>query len=866
MSPFNSDIKLADIKIDRYIENVGQKDIWINENFPCSNCHINVWEPKIKIPRGRICLSCVVEHLKKKLKAKSVRSWTPAQILTAIGPGNTILYRLTILYQAKNAYDQVLENTPDSTKNTFFTSLVKNLGYISSHALAGPVRQAAFEACISLSDKILPYLLEVKNPQPWQFYANIVLSAGTIAPNDNKVKELIIKAARDENPNVKIKVLETIYELEQNWSQTIFNHLSKDQNPLVRQAAVKAKQKPVKRKNQPKMKKEPAKKAMPEKYTQLESLINRLYTSDHLNQIYKTYLYKFASEFGFDSNNKTAFKNQRKFVLVKMLAEVFKNKEKFDRFYSDMPKKIKQIFLRLVWEKGSHSMLRLQKEFDIELITYEKGTPSWRNEAKISKYCYLFSFQTSYNYHDNSSHSQHYSIFLGDDIRVQLKKHLAPPPEYEFIPLDLLPEDHMTFEDQGQIIKYLPLFYAYISQGNLQYSKTGEKVLVKSIRKMADYCNIKEYYNTKDNAFNYIRTKLTADFLTTAHFDKVKGTTAYFKQLLNEFFLNKNFKSYTAKELLYHIQGIGYDFQNTIHNENQIRVTLFQIFKKIPKAKWVSIENISKYIIFHDLFIDPISRKYAGNYAYFQQEIDKDKSTPYYLRKIFIHEDIYNDAIILPFIKAFMFLFAGLGIIDIAYDLPVNPKMHVKSKPYLSIFDGLKYIRLTELGEFIMGRKKNCDILFDEKPAKIILDENRLMIKLDRKDLMQTMTLKKIGEPVSPTCFRINYHSFLKECNSKQDVLQKIKFFKEYISKSPPTLWINFLDDLLAKIDPIILDEKLIVFKIKQDKTLISIIAKDNFLKKYILKAEDYHIIIQNKHISKVKKRLETFGYLIDQR
>ena len=860
MQTFNSIIE-----VDRYIENVGQKNIWVKENFPCSNCHVNVWEPKIKIPKGRICLSCVVDHLKKKLKAKSVRSLTPAQILSSLKPESPILSRLTVLYQAKNIYYHIFENASDSTKNIFFTSLVKNLGYVSSHPLTPPARQAAFEACISLQDKILPYLLEVKNPQPWQFYANIVLTAGSIAPDNNSVKELITQAAQDENPNIRIKVLETIYDLDKNWAQTIFDNLSKDPNPLVKQAAIKIKQQPIRKSDYPKIKKQPAKKIMPVKYTRFESLISQLYTYDHLNKIYETYLYKFAAEFGLDSGNKNSLKKQRKAVLVKMLAEVFQDKEKFDRLSSDMPKKIKQIFLRLVWEKGSHSMFRLQKEFNIKLITYKKDTPSWRNESKISKYCYLFSIQTDYNYHYNNSHSQHYSIFLADDIRIQLKKHLAPPLEYEFIPLDSLPDGHMVFEDQGQIIRFLPLFYAYISQGNLEYSKTGERILVKSIRKMADYCNIKEYYNTSDNALDYIRTKLTADFLTTAHFDKVKGSAAYFKQLLNEFFLNKNFKSYASKELLYHIKGIGFDYQNTIQSENQIRSTLFQIFKKIPRSKWISIENIAKYIIFHELFIDAISRKYAGNYAYFQKEIDEDDSASYYPIKIYIHEDIYSDAIILPFIKAFMFLFAGLGIIDFAYDLPINTKMQVKDKPYLSIFDGLKYIRLTALGEFIMGRKKSCDIHFDEKPAKIILDENRLMIKLDRKDRMQSMTLKKIGTPVSPTCFRINYNSFLKDCDSKQDVLQKIKFFKKYISKNPPPLWKNFLDELLAKIDPIILDNKLIVFKIKQDKTLISIIAKDNFLKKYILKAEDYHIIIQNKHIPKVKKRLESFGYLIDQ-
>jgi hypothetical protein len=40
--------------------------------------------------------------------------------------------------------------------------------------------------------------------------------------------------------------------------------------------------------------------------------------------------------------------------------------------------------------------------------------------------------------------------------------------------------------------------------------------------------------------------------------------------------------------------------------------------------------------------------------------------------------------------------------------------------------------------------------------------------------------------------------------------------------------------------------------------------AMDEVLQRLILKAEDYHVIISSRDINLVRKRLETFGYLID--
>jgi len=72
------------------------------------------------------------------------------------------------------------------------------------------------------------------------------------------------------------------------------------------------------------------------------------------------------------------------------------------------------------------------------------------------------------------------------------------------------------------------------------------------------------------------------------------------------------------------------------------------------------------------------------------------------------------------------------------------------------------------------------------------------------------------------------------------------------------------LDEVLDKINPLTRRPKMAVYKLASNKELISLMARDEVLKKYIAKAEGYHILIEASNVKKVKKRLEEFGYFID--
>ncbi len=152
---------------------------------------------------------------------------------------------------------------------------------------------------------------------------------------------------------------------------------------------------------------------------------------------------------------------------------------------------------------------------------------------------------------------------------------------------------------------------------------------------------------------------------------------------------------------------------------------------------------------------------------------------------VHISEDIYREALVIPFIKAAMFLFASFGILDMAYDFPENELLPGNGRKYLSVFDSLKYVRLTKLGAYISDLK--CDVTIKQQEANVILDENRLIISLEGKDRLKQVLIEKIADKIGSNCYRVDYNSFLKGCVSRRDVDQRAVLLKN-MTGSP--LWV----------------------------------------------------------------------------
>jgi hypothetical protein len=123
------------------------------------------------------------------------------------------------------------------------------------------------------------------------------------------------------------------------------------------------------------------------------------------------------------------------------------------------------------------------------------------------------------------------------------------------------------------------------------------------------------------------------------------------------------------------------------------------------------------------------------------------------------------------------------------------------------------------------------------------------------------MVLGQLADKISENCYKVTFGSFLKSCDTRDDIEGKVSLFRKQVSAKPPRIWEDFLNGILDKIDPLIPEPDLSVFKLKEHPELIELMARDEVLQKYILKAEGYHVLISARNLYKVKKRLEAFGY-----
>jgi hypothetical protein len=248
--------------------------------------------------------------------------------------------------------------------------------------------------------------------------------------------------------------------------------------------------------------------------------------------------------------------------------------------------------------------------------------------------------------------------------------------------------------------------------------------------------------------------------------------------------------------------------------------------------------------------------------VYFEYEGEYGKSKQY------IGFGQYQSLIIEPLIRGALFLFASFGLLDLAYDEPRYPAAARFDRTYLSVFDGLKYVRLTTLGAYV------CDLLpvFQAPEAQndeVLLNENCLFISYRGNNRSLQLVLEKIGRRAgsNENLYKVDYETLLGDCNTEKEIASKINLFKQLLSNNPPRLWKDFFAALQKRSYQLpSMESDYKVFKLPEDRELIRMFASDEFLKKHIIKAEMYYVLIPKGSVAKVKNYLKKFGFLVDFR
>ncbi len=542
-------------------------------------------------------------------------------------------------------------------------------------------------------------------------------------------------------------------------------------------------------------------------------------------------------------------KNPRKDETIELLKAVLNEPRLRSAFHAHLPDPLKAVLKALTWY-GSRSLAALE-----QLAGDPIADP---NPEEHRRYYNPFILRPAYGFICMLRKDNEYSFYgsyqreitkkdieahLPDAIRKLFKSVIPPPPEYDLLPLDA-PSPAATLRySASSIMQELKAAAEFIEQGHVKYTKSEQLSRV-CVRKFRQVIQGTEFFDPCSNGgYELLRTQMLLGFVSFAGCELrqsvLNATTADpLKRMLE-----KISPAFLDEEILVHVRH-DRDFGSY---DRRITSRLATFAASMPTGKWVSDANILSYFRFRDEMISV----YAKLPYKLSFRVPRNYGSDHYG----LTDNSLFTMISTPLLCGYAFLLASLGIAEIAYS-EVNPS-------HASPFTSLNAVRLTPLGEFVLGKRKTFAIEVETGPkCKILLDTNRLLASCTNLDPLTELALKQFMERISDGRYRMTHKTLLGGCASRKALEERIALFRRVIAAAPPAIWEAFFTKTLNRIAPLQKESDLVIFKLDTDEEIRRLFSTDPVLRKHCLKVEDYRIAIRQQDIKTVVKHLEQAGCL----
>ncbi|MCF2612045.1 MULTISPECIES: hypothetical protein [Fusobacterium] len=574
--------------------------------------------------------------------------------------------------------------------------------------------------------------------------------------------------------------------------------------------------------------------------------LDNFYSQEMLYDLFKTYFIKWIAE-GYIGINLGLFEvsllteNSPKIKFLDLLEQSLAREEVFIAVFKTLPEGIKKIFNEIAWN-GKY------------IISQEERAIFFRKEQKFSAVVDLNEKYAFFKYGEDNQKNEY--LYIDNDI-VRWYRQFLPKNRECFIYTVNKNENWSVGNNEESIIENLGKYFNFFNDGKLELSTSG-KLLKSSKIGMHKYCNIEEYYKNL-NDLDFLKTETIALFFYILKKEYLNGTYLRgnnLKNIILDFLNGDNLidDNYTYSRLyLNYLKGYGKPKKN---NSEVIRGihTIRDILQDISPDKIISVDNLINYIIYNDKFIEILNVDAVYEHVYINE-------ANYERTKLSTYEN-YQGYIIEPFIKSILFILGTFGVLEIYYTAPTGKKSLYLRHGYLSKYDGIKGFKLTKLGEYIFGKRKNYEFKQVEE-GSVYLEDDFLLATVVGEAPVRTLFLESIGTKISPTKFKISSESFLKKISNRAELEEKIQEFRNKISENPGEIWENLFKELLERMTSVKILNDYSVLQIKQDKNLINFISSNREISKLILKAENFHIIIKNENIKSFEEILNSNGYFL---
>jgi hypothetical protein len=388
----------------------------------------------------------------------------------------------------------------------------------------------------------------------------------------------------------------------------------------------------------------------------------------------------------------------------------------------------------------------------------------------------------------------------------------------------------------------------------IEFGKTNEKPMVKSLNILKESILIEEFFSEKKSdtlaldmlirSFYFYKKKF---YFENRELDSLKVFVEYQLKDSFDFSISKIFTSHLNK----------IKFGRYINGQKELFNLTKNIIDRMPKNDWLSFDNIAKYSYYRKLYFS-FEGNYKTNYYEFKGENDE----------IFYVKDYYNHLFHEPVLKAMFFYLGVLGLVELKYNTPITNHVDIRAKGerYISVWDGLKYIRFTELGKYIFKRSNSYT---PKEPTvrneiQLKFDEFKPIITVEKSSSITMIRLESFVEKLDGDRYILSHNKLFKDCFNLKSLKIKIDSFYKKIEKNPPSVFVDFFDEAIDNSNLMRINQKQIVIELKNNKRLLNLFMNNRKLKELFIKAEGYRIIVSEEDIPKIRNIVKDNGFFIE--
>ncbi len=538
--------------------------------------------------------------------------------------------------------------------------------------------------------------------------------------------------------------------------------------------------------------------------------------------------------------------------LINLFAELLQD-EKFKlEFYKILcvTEESKKLYFALLWEQTAMS-----KEDSIELLGRDVTTTKYQTYGfsgdKLDDEFALVSFNGRWG---------RKKLYIDPRIRTILKL-IHPAPDDMLMPATENPEKtKYHYSNEENILSVINTISEMYKTNLINIGKTAEKPLAKTLNIIKNTTTHNDFYKTSkiDNLAIDMLVRSFYFYNMDKNVSKIDGLERLKKFIFLQF---ADRLSYSISRVFFsHLKKVKYDPYS--NNEKKIFSLLKEIIKAMPKDAWVESNQLINFCTYRDISIDLDSEYETTKYFLDVNPIDGNE----WDNKIYAEDDNYNAIILEPVIKALFFYLGALGAVELKYDDPVSSrKLTAKAKPYISLWDGLRYVKLTDLGKYLFGFTKNYKVKkVINNHSKVKFDEYKPVITIEKSNFIMIAKLEPYTELHDNNKYTLSYKKIFQGCSTKKLLKIKIDNFYTLFDEPIPVLYDNYFDDILSRANLLKTNSDQIVIELKNDKRLLDLFMQNKKIQEFIIKASGYRVIVSNANLQKLSRIVKDNGFFIE--